>query len=166
MRQCSINQLLKQIKDYELQSIDSLSNKSIAESEARKVARDLRWSEIKCFQITFERCKRWENRIDRGSEFHTVGAQTRKAHWPMHVRVRGWVSRHWSDDLSKRGGTYDVMSDLRFAGWFSESNLYVSVSNLNLIRAWMGSQCRLTRICWMGERQSLRASLAARFWTR
>ena len=106
------------------------------------------------------------SRIDRGSEFHMVGTQTWKARWPMHVRVRGWVSRHWSDDLSKRGGTYDVMSDLRFAGWFSESNLYVRVQILNLIRAWMGSQCRLTRICWMGEHQSLRASLAARFWTR
>ena len=53
------NQSIKQVKDYELQSIDILSNKSIAESEARKVARDLRWSKIKCFQITFERCKRW-----------------------------------------------------------------------------------------------------------
>ena len=31
-RQCSINQL--KVKDYELQSIDSLSNKSIVESEA------------------------------------------------------------------------------------------------------------------------------------
>ena len=30
------NQSIKQLKDYELQSIDSLSNKSIAESEARK----------------------------------------------------------------------------------------------------------------------------------
>ena len=36
--QCST---IKQIKDYELQSIDSLSNKSVAESEARNVARDL-----------------------------------------------------------------------------------------------------------------------------
>ena len=31
-----------------------------------------------------------------------------------------------SDNLNKRRGTCDVMSDLRFAGWFSESNLYVS----------------------------------------
>ena len=30
---------------------------------------------------------------------------------------------------------YNVMSDLRFAGWFSESNLYVRVQILNLIRA-------------------------------
>ena len=52
----------------------------------------------------------------------------------MHARVRGWVNEHWSDDLSKRGGTYDVMSDLRFAGWFTESNLYVSAQILNLIR--------------------------------
>ena len=85
------NQLIKQLKDYELQSIDSLSNKFIAESEARKVARDLRWSKIKCFQITCERCKKknGESRINRGSEFHAVGAQTGKARWPMHVRVRG-----------------------------------------------------------------------------
>ena len=31
------NQSIKQVKDYELQSIDSLSNKSIAESEARSI---------------------------------------------------------------------------------------------------------------------------------
>ena len=66
-----------------------------------------------------------KSRIDNGSEFHTLGAQTRKARLPMHVRVR--VNKHWSDDLSKRGGTYDVMSSLRFAGRFLESNLYVSV---------------------------------------
>ena len=49
----------------------------------------------------------------------------------MHARVRSWVNKHWSDDLSKRGGTYDVIFDLRFGGWFTESNLYVSVQILN-----------------------------------
>ena len=38
--------------------------KSIAESEARKVARDLRRSKVKCFQITFERCD-WGSGEDR-----------------------------------------------------------------------------------------------------
>ena len=36
------NQSIKQLKDYELKSIDSLSNKSIAESEAQEV-RCLQW---------------------------------------------------------------------------------------------------------------------------
>ena len=29
---------------------------------------------------------------------------------------------------AKRGGTYDVMSDPRFAGWFSESNICKSAN--------------------------------------
>ena len=33
------NKSIKQVRDYELQSIDSLNNKSIAESETRKVSR-------------------------------------------------------------------------------------------------------------------------------
>ena len=53
------NESIKQLRDYKLQSIDSLNNKSIAESKARKVAWVLRKSKIKCFQITFERCKSW-----------------------------------------------------------------------------------------------------------
>ena len=57
-RQCLINQLNMNIK-YELQSIISLNNKSIAESKAQKVARVLQRSKIKCFQITFECCKSW-----------------------------------------------------------------------------------------------------------
>ena len=51
------NQSIKQIKDYELQSIDSLSNKSIAESEAHSVQKIsvqlLKWQILVQFSPSF-----------------------------------------------------------------------------------------------------------------
>jgi hypothetical protein len=39
------------------------------------------------------------------------------------------------DQMTTANEEEHMMSDLRFQGWFSESNLYVSVQILNLIRA-------------------------------
>ena len=39
------------------------------------------------------------------------------------------------DQMTSANEEENMMSDLRFAGWFSESNLYVSVQILNLMRA-------------------------------
>ena len=53
------NQSIKQVKDYELQSIDSLSNKSIAESEAQVWSEaqiwGTKWWERQEFYESFQR---------------------------------------------------------------------------------------------------------------